>query len=315
MLRLVVLPPRPRKVEPEPIRAFRPRPGGRRFYPQGRTEVDRMRWKQFLTPVKSVTPDEARDFLASPESGDYVILDVRQPGEYREGHIAGARLIPLGDLSDRLFELDEKRPTLVYCAVGGRSRVAAQLMAGKGFTNVLNLSGGFKAWNGWAGFGDYDAGMELFSDAVSAQDAMEVALGMEAALEKFYEEMAGKVSDDEASKLFRRLSRVETVHKTAVADRYRATTGQEAPDPVSEVYEGGMTTEEYLERLGTDMEKPRDIVEFAMTVEAQAMDLYSRAAEGASDEDAKSFLAAMAVEEKGHLRQLGELMDGLTSEE
>ncbi len=73
-----------------------------------------MRWKQFLTPVKSFDAVHARSYMADKSADDVTILDVRQPGEYKTGHIPGAKLIPLPDLADRLDEIDADKPTLVY---------------------------------------------------------------------------------------------------------------------------------------------------------------------------------------------------------
>jgi len=73
-----------------------------------------MRWKQFLTPVHSMNVDEARTYMNEHKEGSYTLLDVRQPGEYEEERIPGAKLIPLPGLSDRLSEMDSQRPTIVY---------------------------------------------------------------------------------------------------------------------------------------------------------------------------------------------------------
>ena len=73
-----------------------------------------MRWKQFLTPVKSFDAVQARKYMGDKSSEECTILDVRQPGEYEAGHIPGAKLIPLPDLTERLHEIDPKKPTLVY---------------------------------------------------------------------------------------------------------------------------------------------------------------------------------------------------------
>ena len=73
-----------------------------------------MRWKQFFTPVKSLDGDQARQFMANKSPDEFTILDVRQPGEYEAGHIPGSKLIPLPDLTERLGEIDPKKPTLVY---------------------------------------------------------------------------------------------------------------------------------------------------------------------------------------------------------
>ncbi len=78
------------------------------------------------------------------------VLDVRTPGEYAQGHLERAVHIPVQQLSGRLSELptDKTTPILVYCAVGGRSSVAAVLLKTKGYANVHDLSGGIVAWEG-----------------------------------------------------------------------------------------------------------------------------------------------------------------------
>jgi rhodanese-related sulfurtransferase len=70
--------------------------------------------KKLFKPVKNMDSEEAKAFIENHEEGTYTILDVRQPGEYEEGHIPGTKLVPLPQLSDALDELDPERPTLVY---------------------------------------------------------------------------------------------------------------------------------------------------------------------------------------------------------
>jgi len=75
-----------------------------------------------------------------------VILDVRTQQEYDSGHIPNVILIPVGELKDRLGELDETKAILVYCKSGGRSAQASQLLGDNGFPEVYNLEGGIVAW-------------------------------------------------------------------------------------------------------------------------------------------------------------------------
>ena len=75
------------------------------------------------------------------------IVDVRNPGEAAAGMIPGAVNIPVGQLPDRLGELDARRPTVVYCAGGYRSSVAASLLRQRGFGDVSDVLGGFNAWD------------------------------------------------------------------------------------------------------------------------------------------------------------------------
>ena len=74
------------------------------------------------------------------------IVDVRNPGEAAAGMIPGAVNIPVGQLPDRLGELDPNRPTVVYCAGGYRSSVAASLLRQRGFADVSDILGGYNAW-------------------------------------------------------------------------------------------------------------------------------------------------------------------------
>ena len=73
-----------------------------------------MRWKQFFTPVESVNSIQAKEMMSTKDAAQMTILDVRQPSEYNEEHLPGAVLIPLPQLTDRLAELDRKKPLMVY---------------------------------------------------------------------------------------------------------------------------------------------------------------------------------------------------------
>jgi glyoxylase-like metal-dependent hydrolase (beta-lactamase superfamily II)/rhodanese-related sulfurtransferase len=74
------------------------------------------------------------------------LVDVRNPGEAEAGMIGDAVNIPVGQLPDRMGELDPRRPTVVYCAGGYRSSMAASLLRKSGFDDVSDLLGGYNAW-------------------------------------------------------------------------------------------------------------------------------------------------------------------------
>lgn len=80
------------------------------------------------------------------ELADLQVVDVRNPGEVAAGTIPDAIAIPVGQLPARMGELDPARPTVVYCAGGYRSSVAASLLRRNGFTDVSDILGGFGAW-------------------------------------------------------------------------------------------------------------------------------------------------------------------------
>ncbi|MEH7119277.1 sulfurtransferase TusA family protein [Neobacillus vireti] len=79
---------------------------------------------------------------------DIVVLDVREAAEYAFNHIPDAVSIPLGELEDRMDELNKDKEIYVVCRTGNRSDLAAQKLAQKGFTNVVNVEPGMSQWKG-----------------------------------------------------------------------------------------------------------------------------------------------------------------------
>lgn len=73
-----------------------------------------MKWLQFLTPVSSLNWQEAHELVQQHPPGDVIFLDVRQPREYEASHLPGAKLIPLGELENRLDELDREKSIVIY---------------------------------------------------------------------------------------------------------------------------------------------------------------------------------------------------------
>jgi len=119
--------------------------------------------------LKRISPDEARDLLESGE--DYIYLDVRSIPEFEQGHAPGAKNIPLlhrtamgmhpneefVDVCERALGRDAK--IITACLKGGRSMRAAQVLQANGFTNVVDMRGGFDGesnpmgqivYDGWA---------------------------------------------------------------------------------------------------------------------------------------------------------------------
>jgi hydroxyacylglutathione hydrolase len=107
-------------------------------------------WQRANQPIERlphITVQEL-DRLRRKES-DLQIADVRRPAEWDEGHIAGARLLPLNQLSTAIqgtAQLDPERTVAVHCKGGYRSAIAASLLRRAGFRQVVNVSGGFDAW-------------------------------------------------------------------------------------------------------------------------------------------------------------------------
>ena len=79
-----------------------------------------------------------------------LLIDVREPEEFNQGHLAQALNIPRGMLEFRISNdpalHDVQRPLAIYCKSSGRAALAAQTLAAMGFENVISLAGGFDAW-------------------------------------------------------------------------------------------------------------------------------------------------------------------------
>lgn len=90
---------------------------------------------------------EPTDLKARLDAGErLVLLDVREPGEWEICHLEGARLIPLGQLPQRVRELDTADDIVIYCRTGMRSLQALRFLRDLGFTRLRNLKGGIVAW-------------------------------------------------------------------------------------------------------------------------------------------------------------------------
>lgn len=75
-----------------------------------------------------------------------LLLDVREPWEFELCHIAGSRLVPMGQIEDALDSLDAEQEIVVICHHGRRSEIVADYLQSSGFKDVANLAGGVEAW-------------------------------------------------------------------------------------------------------------------------------------------------------------------------
>jgi hydroxyacylglutathione hydrolase len=99
-------------------------------------------WKAKRRPLERAHVVDAQALAAS----DVDVIDVRGRAEFDAGHIPGARHVFLGDLPDATGDLPRDRPIVVSCQGGTRSSIGASLLRARGFSNVINFSGGFTEW-------------------------------------------------------------------------------------------------------------------------------------------------------------------------
>ena len=96
--------------------------------------------------LEAIPQMSVRELEHQSRDGDVTLVDVRGRTEWDAGHLPGARHIPLGHLTDRLDEIPMDKPVILQCQGGARSAIGASLLKMKGVPNVINLTGGYAAW-------------------------------------------------------------------------------------------------------------------------------------------------------------------------
>ena len=162
-------------------------------------------------------------------------------------------------------------------------------------------------------------GMTILSGNETSAEIINIAYGMENGLGEFYSTVAKRTDNPELAALLMQLAKVEEKHKNRLFDLYLSI------DPVvsdrekfesgiaSELMEGGFTAEDFWEKNGAAMQTVAGVLNVAMMLEAQALDLYLRYSRKAKEEKSKSILYGIAEEEKAHLTALGNLMEEYSS--
>lgn len=104
------------------------------------------RWVRDGLALDTVPQEDVAELERQLKAGEVTVVDVRARSEYDAGHIAGVPNIPLGYIEDRIAEIPTDKPVVLHCQGGGRSAIAAGLLQARGVKNVVNLTGGFGAW-------------------------------------------------------------------------------------------------------------------------------------------------------------------------
>jgi sulfur-carrier protein adenylyltransferase/sulfurtransferase len=96
--------------------------------------------------MEEITATELKQRI--DQGDDLQIIDVREQHEFEIGRIPNSNLIPLGQVLNRMDEIDPNRETVVHCKMGGRSAKAIEALQRSGFTGpLMNLKGGITAWS------------------------------------------------------------------------------------------------------------------------------------------------------------------------
>jgi rubrerythrin len=189
------------------------------------------------------------------------------------------------------------------------------MLTGRGFKQVYNLAGGIAAWQGHAATGPGEMGMLLLKGDETPQDVIALSYGLEEGLQKFYAAATTLAIDPAVVQLLAKLAEIEVRHKQKLFDLYLAVETNPLDKQAfeaaidSEMTEGGFNSDKLLEQNQPSFKSAGGVLDFAMMLEAQAMDLYMRYAEKCEDQKVKAILFKMADEEKAHLNSLGDLQE------
>ena len=263
--------------------------------------------------IGSLSVEKVKAWIIGKEK-EYVLLDVRQPEEYRSGHLPGAVFLPLPDLIDRVGELDPQKSVVVYCRSGNRSRAAAAFLLSEGFSDVYSMDGGLTVWNGRVATGSYEKGLFLLEGRETTEELISVALVFEEGSRMFYESVEDFTSDREAKNIFHVIAKAEAKHKITVLDAYKLVTGKDLADnilesePLKGIMESGVRIEDTISFLGGPGKTLLDIFEVSMQVETNALDLYIKLFRKIKNIQAKKIFSLLLEEEKRHLSGLGKLL-------
>ena len=158
-------------------------------------------------------------------------------------------------------------------------------------------------------------GMVLLIGDETPSDIIILAYGMEQGLGEFYATMAETTNDSEVADVLTKLAKIEEDHKQRLFNLY-CTLDPDVGDKEafeanisSDIMEGGFTTVEFLEQNSPTMDTVVGVLNIAMMLETQALDLYLRYSQKAKNEESKTVLYDIAEEEKAHLATLGRLIE------
>ncbi|UCD96399.1 MAG: hypothetical protein JSV35_07920 [Candidatus Bathyarchaeota archaeon] len=263
-----------------------------------------------IDEIKRLSPKTLKEILEKDEKGEYLLLDVRQPEEYRAGHIPGAMLIPLGELEARHGELEKNQKIIIYCRSGHRSMGAAILLCGLGFTVVHSMDGGMLNWSYETLTGFPEGKPDLLTGKQDVEDVLKIALRLEKGSQDFYMQVVKKIVSPIAIKVFQRLAIAEEKHMDEIFHRYATIFGQDRlttfrrlkPDWNTQFLEGGVEISKALFELrAADVRDELEALEVGLENEYFSYDFYKRIAGMMSNVATRTLLHELAWAERRHI--------------
>ena len=270
----------------------------------------------FFQKVKSISPDEVREIIKNKGADEYCLLDVRQPGEYEQGHLPGAKLIPLSELQFNLDKIRPDRRTIVYCRSGNRSRSAVGILNGAGLDDVFNMERGILGYRGTQADGPPEAGVFCFPENMAPEQLTAMAWYIEDGSQRFFEAVREKTQGTEEKDVISRLIDQKITHKESLFHLFKKISGSGSeihfpadilPLPPHDVMAGCVSVPDAV--AWSKDKQITDILDVLMALEANTLDLYLKLGRQVASERASSVFVGLSEEQVRHLEQLGSIFE------
>ena len=189
------------------------------------------------------------------------------------------------------------------------------MLTGAGFENVINISGGIKAWQGIKAAGPVEFNMDIIRGDESPDEILTLGVWFEKGLQKFYRQARDQTDDPELKSLLTNLAGIEDHHIKTIFDLLKTIDPSKSDMALFEagikpkMMEGGYDIDLFLKENESYLGTPQGILDLAMMLETQALDLYLRFAEKSTHSQTRDMLYKISEEEKSHLASLGRMID------
>jgi rhodanese-related sulfurtransferase len=266
--------------------------------------------------IKDLTPEQLRQFIQEHDEKSYLLLDVRQPGEYEDFHIPGARLIPLPELVQTVDSLPADKTLIFYCHVGGRSLAAASMAEEEiqGAGDIYNLTGGIMAWD--QATISSQPHVQLF-DGQTTLEMFRTAINLEKGAMRFYTHISDANPNQSWSEVFGHLAKAEMAHAKTVHEAWKRKDAELEPFEQlferldGEVLEGGLALKDAMTQLASaEVKTCLRMLEMALKIEYSAYDLYRTLAHQLPESEGSEVFLSLAQAEKGHMGLLIDAIEG-----
>ena len=266
--------------------------------------------------VHMITSEELKKFQESHKEKDYIIIDVRQPAEYTQGHIPGAKLIPLPTLGQRVTELPVDRDIVFYCRSGTCSMTAATFASDYDVSRgkIYNLKGGIMAYNGQK-LPDFPR-LQTFGNAKTHADLLIQSMELEKGARLFYTHIKDKFSSEPFASVFEQIADQETGHARTIYNYLK----KEKDDIQSfenffeelkgDIIESGEDLTSMFARVDSLEGSPCiNLIEMSLIIENSAYDLHRTIAEQIDKDDIKEVFFRLAQLEKSHMQTIANSLE------